>query len=57
MRSADLLLVSALEVVKRICTQAPAENTSIVFAGLGAQCGPLGGACVWFHRAGVRRAG
>ncbi len=53
MRSADLLLAPALDVVKRICTQVPAENTSIVLAGLGAQCGLLGGACVWFHRAGV----
>lgn len=53
MRSADLLLAPALDVVKRICTQVPAENTSIVLAGLGAQCGLLGGACVWFHQAGV----
>jgi glucokinase len=51
MRSADLLLAPALDVVKRICTQVPAENTSIVLAGLGAQCGLLGAACVWFHRA------
>jgi glucokinase len=53
MRSADLLLAPALDLVKRICTQVPAENTSIVLAGLGAQCGLLGGACVWFHQAGV----
>jgi glucokinase len=53
MRSADLLLAPALDVVKRICTQVPAENTSIVLAGLGAQCGLLGAACVWFHRVSV----
>jgi glucokinase len=52
LRSADLLLAPALDVVKRICTQVPAENTSIVLAGLGAQSGLLGAACVWFHRAG-----
>lgn len=51
MRSADLLLAPALDVVKRICTQVPVENTSIVLAGLGAQSGLLGAACVWFHRA------
>ena len=53
LRSADLLLAPALDVVKRICTQVPVENTSIVLAGLGAQSGLLGAACVWFHRAGV----
>ena len=53
LRSADLLLNPALDLVKRICTQVPAENTSIVLAGLGAQSGLLGAACVWFHRAGV----
>ena len=52
MHSADLLLAPALEVVKRTCTQVPVENTSIVLAGLGAQSGLLGAACVWFHRAG-----
>jgi len=31
----------ALDVVKRTCTQVPAENTSIVLAGLGAQCAPF----------------
>ena len=51
MRSADLLLAPALDVVKRICTQVPVENTSIVLAGLGAQSGLLGAARVWFHRA------
>lgn len=53
MHSADLLLAPAVDVVRRICTQVPAENTSIVLAGLGAQCGLLGAACVWFHRAGL----
>jgi glucokinase len=52
MRSADLLLAPALDVVKRTCTQVPVENTSIVLAGLGTQTGLLGAACVWFHRAG-----
>lgn len=53
MHSADLLLAPAVDVVRRICTQVPAENTSIVLARLGAQCGLLGAACVWFHRAGL----
>ena len=50
MKSADLLLPGALEVVKRICTQVPAANTSIVLAGLGGNTGLLGGACAWLHR-------
>jgi glucokinase len=53
LRSADLLLAPALDLVQRICTQVPVKNTSIVLAGLGAQSGLLGAACVWFHRAGV----
>ncbi len=53
MQSADMLLAPALDVVKRTCTQVPVENTSIVLAGLGAQCGLLGAACVWFQRAGL----
>ena len=57
MRSADLVLAPALSLVKRICTQVPAENTSIVLAGLGRQSGLLGAACVWFHRAGGIWAG
>ncbi len=54
MKSADLILPGALEVVKRICTQVPAEKTSIVLAGLGDRTGLLGGACAWLHRSAVR---
>lgn len=57
MRSADLLLAPALDVVRRTCTQVPVENTSIVLAGLSAQSGLLGAACVWFHRAGLNSNG
>jgi hypothetical protein len=53
MRSADLLLAPAWDVVRRTCTQAPAANTSIVLAGLGRHSGLLGAASVWFHRAGL----
>lgn len=52
MKSADLLLPSALDVVKQICTQVPAADTSIVLAGLGGNTGLLGGACAWLHRSG-----
>jgi glucokinase len=55
MQSADLLLPGALDVVKRICTQVPVENTSIVLAGLGRQIGLLGAACVWFSQTGPNR--
>ena len=50
MLSADLFLPGALEVVQRVCTQVPAENTSIVLAGLGRDTGLLGAACAWLHR-------
>jgi glucokinase len=52
MLSADLFLPGALEVMRRICTQVPAENTSIVLAGLGKDTGLLGAACAWLHREG-----
>lgn len=54
MRSADLLLPKALDVVRKICTQVPAENTRIVLAGLGEETGLLGAGCVWFYRSGLR---
>ncbi len=50
MRSADLFLPGAREVIGRICTQVPAANTAIVLAGLGADTGLLGAAQAWFHR-------
>ena len=53
MQSADLLLPGALAVVREICTQVPAENTSIVPAGLGKDVGLLGAACVWHYRLGT----
>lgn len=55
MRSADLFLPKALDVVERLCTQVPVENTSIVLAGLGQDTGLLGAACVWFHGPGLRK--
>jgi glucokinase len=48
MRSADLLLAPAIEVVKRTCTQVPWMNTSIVLSKSNSL---LGAAAVWFHRA------
>ena len=53
MQSADLLLPEALATVRRICTQVPVENTSIVLAGLGRVSGLLGAACVWRSRVGL----
>jgi glucokinase len=50
MLSADLFLAQAIDVVRRICTQVPAANTSIVLAGLGTDTGLLGAACAWLHR-------
>jgi glucokinase len=52
MRSADLFLPGAREVIRRICTQVPAANTAIVLAGLGGDTGLLGAAQAWFHRTG-----
>ncbi|MGB7758371.1 MAG: ROK family protein [Bryobacteraceae bacterium] len=54
MLSSDLFLPGILDVVRRICTQVPAEKTSIVLAGLGRDTGLLGAACVWLHRKGGR---
>ncbi len=54
MLSADLFLPGALEVVRRTCTQVPAEKTSIVLAGLGKDTGLLGAARVWRQRCGRR---
>lgn len=48
MRSADLLLAPAIEVVKRTCTQVPWMNTSII---LSTSNRLLGAAAVWFQRA------
>ncbi|MGD0580410.1 MAG: ROK family protein [Bryobacteraceae bacterium] len=56
MRSADLLLPGALGVVREICTQVPAERTSIVLASLGQDVGLLGAACVWRYRLGEWQA-
>jgi len=54
MKSAGLILPGALEVVKKVCTQVPADRTSILLAGLGDRTALLGAACVWMHRAEVR---
>jgi glucokinase len=56
MKSADLLIPGALEVVREVCTQVPVEKTSIVTAGLGDRSGLLGAACAWLHRSEDREA-
>jgi glucokinase len=50
MKSADLLLPKALEVVAEVCTQVPAANTSIVLAKLGGDTGLLGAVRAWAAR-------
>ncbi len=50
MKSADLFLRRARDVVRRICTQVPAEKTRIMPASLGADAGLVGAAQAWIHR-------
>ncbi len=50
MRSADLILDGAKDVIRRICTQVPAEKTELRLASLGADTGLIGAARAYLHR-------
>jgi glucokinase len=50
MKSSNLFLPRALDVVHQVCTQVPAANTSIVMASLGSVTGLAGAAQAWFAR-------
>ena len=53
-KSADLFLERARQMVAEICTQVPAERTRIQLASLGADVGLRGAACAWIHRYGAK---
>jgi len=50
MKSSDLFLDRAREVIRRICTQVPAEKTELRLASLGANTGLIGAARAFLHR-------
>jgi glucokinase len=50
MQSRHLFLGTALDVIRTHCGLVPFEQVQIVPAGLGAQAGLIGAACVWLHR-------
>jgi glucokinase len=50
MKSADLLMDRARQVVRSICTQVPAEKTRIALASLGRDTGLAGAARAWIER-------
>jgi glucokinase len=50
MKSADLFLESARQVIRDVATQVPAEKTRLVMASLGADTGLAGAARAWLHR-------
>jgi glucokinase len=50
MKSSNLFLPGALDVVKKICTQVPAEKTRIALSSLGARAGLLGASEAWTLR-------
>jgi glucokinase len=50
MKSADLLLDPARQVIRRICTQVPAGKVAVVPAALGADGGLAGAACAFLAR-------
>ena len=50
MKSADLILDPAREVIRRICTQVPAEKTELRLASLGSDTGLIGAARAYLHR-------
>ncbi len=55
MKSADLFLDRAQAVIRRICTQVPAEKTCLTLASLGPDAGLAGAARAWMDRAGRRK--
>jgi glucokinase len=50
MKSADLFLDRARDVIRHICTQVPAEKTELRLASLGADTGLIGAARAFLHR-------
>jgi glucokinase len=50
MKSADLILDRARNVIRQICTQVPAEKTELRLASLGADTGLIGAARAYLHR-------
>ncbi len=52
MRSSDLFLDRARQVVRQCCTMVPWEKTEIAPASLGADTALVGAAQVWHHRFG-----
>ena len=50
MKSADLILDRAHNVIRRICTQVPAEKTELRLASLGTDTGLIGAARAYLHR-------
>ena len=50
MKSADLILDRAHDVIRRICTQVPQEKTELRLASLGADTGLIGAARAYLHR-------
>lgn len=52
MKSSELFLEDALQTMREICTQVPAEKTRIMLASLADDVGLLGAAQSWLHRYG-----
>lgn len=50
MKSSYLFIENALQVVRQLCTQVPAEKTSIVLSTLGSEAGLSGAAQAWRRR-------
>lgn len=50
MKSSELFLGHAINVVRQVCTQVPAEKTSIKLASLGSNSALLGAAQAWLQR-------
>lgn len=50
MKSGDLLLEPARNLVRRLCTQVPAHKVEIVPAALGGDAGLAGAACAYLNR-------
>jgi glucokinase len=50
MKSADLILDRARDVIRQICTQVPAGKTDLRLASLGSDSGLIGAARAYLHR-------